>query len=298
MWRTKRLTGYLAAVAGMLLLAGCSNWSFQPPMHGNPQNYWFTPGWAQAAAGSGGPSFQQALAKQYADYSAQLSAWGDWVDSDYFARKSITTATRGITPPEADSNWSIPLEYPLGLRSMLRDARARLVAALDAGGRDRKPQVAAVAQARYDCWVERMEDDWKTNQNGQCRQEFEAALCELTGQCHPQPPGVVQLNVYFEFDRANLTAEARQVIAQAIADAKKSPGVPIMLVGKADLTGSDAYNMGLSHRRADAVRAALLQGGVAGGTINEKWVGFHQPPVPTPFGVRELKNRVVEITIQ
>jgi OmpA-OmpF porin, OOP family len=298
MWRTNRMTGFLAAVASLLLLAGCSTWSFQPPMRGNPNSYWFTPGWAAAAAGGGGPTFQQSLAKEYADYSAQLSAWGDWADSDYFARKSLTTASSGPTPPEDQANWAIPLEYPLGLRSMLKDARARLVAALDAGGRDRLPQIAAVAQSRYDCWVERMEDDWQSAQNGDCRKAFEAALCQLTGKCAPAPAGAHQFNVYFEFDRANLTADARRIVADIIAEAKHDGNVTIMLVGKADLTGSDPYNMGLSHRRADTVRAALTAGGIPAGAIQERWVGFHEPPVPTPMGVREPRNRVVEVTIQ
>jgi OOP family OmpA-OmpF porin len=292
------MPGYLAALAAVLLLAGCSNWSFQPPMRGNPQSYWFTPGWAVATS-TGGPTFQQALAKEYADYSSQLTAWGDWADSDYFARKSITTATRGETPPELDSNWLIPLEQPFGTRSMLKDARARLLAALDAGGRQSKPQIAAVAQSRYDCWVERMEDDWQANINGDCRKAFEAAMCQLTGACVAAAPGAHQFNVYFEFDRSNLTADARRIIADVIGEAKRTGGnVRIVLVGKADLTGSDPYNIGLSHRRADAVRAALTAGGIPGGVVSERWVGFREPPVPTPMGVREPRNRVVEVTIQ
>jgi len=297
MRRTNRIPGYLAALAAIMLLAGCSNWSFQPSMRGNPQGYWFTPGWAQGIS-TGGPSFQQALAKEYANYSAQLSAWGDWADSDYFARKSITTQTQGITPPESDANWAIPLEQPFGTRTMLKDARARLVAALDAGGREKLPQIAAVAQSRYDCWVERMEDDWQANINGDCRKQFEAALCQLTGSCQAALPGAHQFNIYFEFDRATLTADARRIVSDVIGEAKRQGNVHIVLVGKADLTGSDPYNIGLSHRRADAVKAALAAGGVPPGAITERWVGFHEPPVPTPMGVREPRNRVVEVTIQ
>jgi outer membrane protein OmpA-like peptidoglycan-associated protein len=46
------------------------------------------------------------------------------------------------------------------------------------------------------------------------------------------------------------------------------------------------------------VRAALTAGGIPAGAIQERWVGFHEPPVPTPMGVREPRNRVVEVTIQ
>jgi OmpA-OmpF porin, OOP family len=56
--------------------------------------------------------------------------------------------------------------------------------------------------------------------------------------------------------------------------------------------------MALSHRRADAVRAALIADGIAANRIADSWVGFHEPPVPTAPGVREPRNRVVEVTLE
>jgi outer membrane protein OmpA-like peptidoglycan-associated protein len=72
----------------------------------------------------------------------------------------------------------------------------------------------------------------------------------------------------------------------------------VALVGKADRAGSDAYNMALSKRRADAVKGELARAGVPPARIDERWVGEREPPVPTPEGVREPRNRVVEITLQ
>ena len=120
----------------------------------------------------------------------------------------------------------------------------------------------------------------------------------------PPPPAAVapiqhQFNVYFDWSRATITPEAQRVIEQVILGANRDPSVKIiMLVGKADLSGSDKYNIGLSHRRADAVRSALVAGGIAPSRIDVRWVGFHEPPVPTPPGVREPRNRVVEVTFQ
>ena len=56
--------------------------------------------------------------------------------------------------------------------------------------------------------------------------------------------------------------------------------------------------MALSHRRADAVRDAMLAGGASGDHIDVRWDGDRKPPVPTAAGVRDAQNRVVEIAIQ
>ena len=62
--------------------------------------------------------------------------------------------------PEDNANWAIPLEQPYGFRSKLAQARTRLMTALDGGAREKAPALAARAQVNYDCWVERMEDNW------------------------------------------------------------------------------------------------------------------------------------------
>lgn len=300
MRRTNMAVRYLALAAVTVLIAGCDNWSINPyNMHGNPQSWQWTPGEAAGKA-PGGANFQQALAKEYTDLSGQLTQQNDWVDSDYFARKSLAVSKGQDSPPEFDTNWSIPLEQPFGFRTQIRNERARLLAALDGGGRTNKPAVAARAQAKFDCWVERMEDDWQSAKDGPCYRDYMAAMAELLGSPPPAPQPVAgqrQYNVYFEFNEATLTPEARQIIAQVAADAKANVSATVSLVGKADLTGSDNYNIELSKRRADAVTAALVAAGVPANRIGERWVGFHEPPVPTPFGVREPRNRVVQVTI-
>jgi len=108
-----------------------------------------------------------------------------------------------------------------------------------------------------------------------------------------------QFNVYFDWNRAAITPEAQRVIEQIVIGANRDPTVKvIMLVGKADLSGRENYNVKLSHRRADAVRTALVTGGIAPSRIVERWVGSREPPVPTAPGLREPRNRVVEVTFQ
>ncbi|HTZ78570.1 MAG TPA: outer membrane beta-barrel protein [Stellaceae bacterium] len=103
--------------------------------------------------------------------------------------------------------------------------------------------------------------------------------------------------VFFDFDKATLTPEGAQVVQQAAAAFKTSGVARIMVTGYTDLAGTQKYNLGLSKRRADTVRAALVKQGVPDSAIAEAWRGKENPRVPTPDGVREPQNRRVEIVL-
>jgi OmpA-OmpF porin, OOP family len=112
------------------------------------------------------------------------------------------------------------------------------------------------------------------------------------------PSTAREFRVYFDFNQAQLGPDAQQILDRIAQQAKQDPKLRVVVVGKADRTGSDAYNLTLSQRRADAVRQILVQAGVPEGNIDARWVGEREPPVPTAQGVREPRNRVVEIAQQ
>jgi OmpA-OmpF porin, OOP family len=288
------------ALLGAVLVAGCSSWSYSPGMRGNPLLQPLNSPASQTTLPNGA-NFTQALGFEYGALSNNLGSGAhDWVDSDYFGRKGLAAQGGDVVEPEQNGNWLVPLEVPLATRDELATGRQRLVAALAAGGRSQYPALAARAQSRYDCWVERMEDDWKTASDGQCHKEFIAALGELEANLRHQPAAAPpaptrQFNVYFDFDKSNLTPEGQRIV-ELVATQVKSDSSTVVLVGKADLSGTDRYNLALSKRRADAVHSALAAAGVPNAQIEERYVGMREPPVPTAPGVREPRNRVVEIS--
>jgi OmpA-OmpF porin, OOP family len=298
MRKPRNLAALLALIAATAL-AGCSDWSGSN-FHGNPQTEPYNVKGVTAAAPQNANSFTAALASEYAALAASLDREGDVADADYFARKGVTAGSGAAVPPENNANWAIPLEQPYGLRTKLAQERTRLLAALDGGARDRAPALAARAQGRYDCWVERMEDNWSAAQTGACATEFLAAMDQLEGKTAGAATGAAAaslVNVFFEFDRARLTREAQQIVTQ-IANQMKSRNLRATLVGKADLTGSDGYDLALGRRRADAVARELARLGVPRDRIAVDSVGKRQPPVKTADGVREPRNRVVEVTLK
>ena len=64
--------------------------------------------------------------------------------------------------------------------------------------------------------------------------------------------------VFFDWDRADLTARAREIIAEAASNAGRVQATRIEVAGHADRSGTPAYNQRLSQRRADAVAAELV----------------------------------------
>lgn len=112
----------------------------------------------------------------------------------------------------------------------------------------------------------------------------------------PAPEVVVRdFLIFFDFDSAVVTPPARAILEQAVVNARSLGNVRIVTTGHTDLSGSAAYNQGLSQRRADAVRAELVRLGLTGYDIQTVARGESDPLVATPDGVREPQNRRVQI---
>jgi OOP family OmpA-OmpF porin len=104
--------------------------------------------------------------------------------------------------------------------------------------------------------------------------------------------------VFFDWDRADLTDRARQIIAEAAQASTHVQYTRIEVQGNADRSGTPAYNQGLSLRRAQTVAAELVRQGVPRTAIDIQAFGDTRPLVPTAAGVREPQNRRVAIILQ
>jgi outer membrane protein OmpA-like peptidoglycan-associated protein len=105
------------------------------------------------------------------------------------------------------------------------------------------------------------------------------------------PPPVKIIVVFFDFDKANLTAEAQEHVSEAVKEVKANGFVKVVVTGHTDTVGSDSYNQALSVRRAQAVKDEMVREGVDGGAISIEGKSFHDPLVSTGRGVREPQNR-------
>ena len=104
--------------------------------------------------------------------------------------------------------------------------------------------------------------------------------------------------VFFDWNRADLTQRARQIIGEAAQARTRQAVTRIEVNGHTDTSGSARYNQGLSERRANAVAAELVRLGVPRNEITTRGFGQSQLLVPTPDNVREPQNRRVEIVLR
>ena len=104
--------------------------------------------------------------------------------------------------------------------------------------------------------------------------------------------------VFFDWDRADLTDRARQIIAEAAQATTRVQVTRIEVAGHADTSGTPRYNQGLSQRRAQNVASELVRLGVPREAITVQAFGESRPLVPTADGVREPQNRRVEIVLR
>jgi len=113
----------------------------------------------------------------------------------------------------------------------------------------------------------------------------------------PPPPIPQKFLVFFDFDKSNLRADAQKIVADAADYAKRTGKARISATGHADTSGTASYNLGLSERRAKAVKAELVKLGIPESEIVVLFKGESEPLVATGDGVKEPQNRRVEIVM-
>ncbi len=114
----------------------------------------------------------------------------------------------------------------------------------------------------------------------------------------PGPAAARTYLVFFDWDRADLTDRARQVVAAAAQATTRVQVTRIEVSGHTDTSGTARYNQELSLRRAQSVAAELVRRGVPPAAITTQGLGFGRPLVSTGPGVREPQNRRVEIVLR
>ncbi len=115
----------------------------------------------------------------------------------------------------------------------------------------------------------------------------------------PRPPEVARTYlVFFDWNRADLTDRARQIIGEAANASRTARATRIEVAGHADRSGTPQYNQRLSQRRAEAVASELVSRGVSRNDIGVTAFGESRPLVQTADGVREPQNRRVEIVLR
>jgi peptidoglycan-associated lipoprotein len=98
-------------------------------------------------------------------------------------------------------------------------------------------------------------------------------------------------DVYFEFDSAALLPMGQDLLMQKADYMRAIPGLNVTIEGHCDERGTDAYNMALGERRAEAVKTFMINLGISASRLNTISYGEERP---ADFGRNEeawAKNR-------
>jgi outer membrane protein OmpA-like peptidoglycan-associated protein len=114
----------------------------------------------------------------------------------------------------------------------------------------------------------------------------------------------VRNDVLFDFDKAELRPEAAEALGRVAEIIRQRSPRAVRIVGHTDSVGSDAYNQGLSERRARSVEQWLAGQGGALPPMQAEGRGESQPVAPnaTPDGRDDpegrQRNRRVEVLLE
>jgi OOP family OmpA-OmpF porin len=246
-----------------------------------------------------GSPYNVELSRGYLELSRNEYNEGDYWDSDFFAIRSMDTGKGQNIGPQEIGQRHLPADKV----GELTAARQRLVAAQGKNAASVAPSDTARAQVMFDCWMQEQEENRQPWDIKACRDGFMAAMGRVDAALAPKAPAPMAMApgdylVFFDWNKANITPEAASILKTVAANAKKMGEPKIVATGHTDTSGSAAYNMGLSIRRAEAVKADLVSMGVPAANIKTIGRGQEDPLVPTGDGVREPQNRRVQIQFQ
>lgn len=105
----------------------------------------------------------------------------------------------------------------------------------------------------------------------------EAARNNATAEATARARAILEERVHFDYDEANLRADAQEALGRKVPILRANPNVRIMIEGHADERGSLEYNLALGMRRANAVRDYLAGFGIPASQFETNSMGEDRP---------------------
>mgnify|MGYP002631750856 CR=1 FL=1 len=108
----------------------------------------------------------------------------------------------------------------------------------------------------------------------------------------PAPRALMTFSpIYFAFDKANLTAAAKDTLDGVVRFMQANADAQVQIVGYTDALGTDDYNNRLGARRAMAARDYIVSNGIAAGRMTTVTRGETDPAADNTTVAGRAKNR-------
>ncbi|MDA3896278.1 MAG: peptidoglycan-associated lipoprotein Pal [Desulfobacteraceae bacterium] len=149
------------------------------------------------------------------------------------------------------------------------------------------------AQGQEDANPSLSEEELQAQMEAQQLQEQEAVRIKEEARMK-----FVNEDVYFSFDDATLSSDARMTLKQKVSWLRENPGASILIEGHCDERGTSEYNIALGQRRAQSIKTFMINAGINASRLSTVSYGEERP---VDFANNETawsKNRRAHFKIQ
>jgi OOP family OmpA-OmpF porin len=137
--------------------------------------------------------------------------------------------------------------------------------------------------------------DGVLNHLDQCRGTAEGTEVDERG-CAIIRERMVLPGITFEFDSADIRPESERTLRIALQILSDNPDARVEVGGHTDNAGARGHNRDLSRRRADSVKAWLVEHGVQASRLRTRGYGPDQPTASNDTPEGQAQNRRIEFT--
>ncbi len=209
---------------------------------------------------------------------------------------------------EAEQARAQAEQQQAALQAQQQQAQAQAAAARDAAEdaqrklQDAQNQLAQAEQQREQAEAQTQEAQRQTQEAIQQKEQMRARLLAQLNQVlqtRDTARGLIvnMPDVLFDFNKYTLKPEARERLAKISGIVEAYPGLKLQVEGHTDSIGSDEYNVQLSDKRAESVRAYLISNGVRPDSVTAEGFGKADPVADNATTAGRKLNRRVDMVV-
>ena len=149
-----------------------------------------------------------------------------------------------------------------------------------------------------DNWVNSAGTPWRNGDGTLCWRDATWTPATAAASKVAQKKITLQADTLFDFDKSTLKSEGIATLNKVAQDITKMKLEVVIIVGYTDSVGTDAYNIALGQRRANAVKSFLTNaGGVEATRVYTESKGKADPVASNATAEGRAKNRraVIEV---
>jgi len=152
--------------------------------------------------------------------------------------------------------------------------------------------------AEYALYVNKKEYLFRSlNFNYSAVGDYEPIILDIDLEKATEGTTAILQNIFFDVDKYDLKEKSLTELQKILRFLKENPAVKVEISGHTDNTGSPAYNIQLSQKRAQSVNDYLVSNGIASQRLIPKGYGSNQPLSDNESEDGRRKNRRIEFKI-